>query len=150
MTIENMKSPVPCPVCGHAMSSHDPEDGTCDALSRVDFGVCQCGRTPPATVPAWVCGKCGATYHDPPHVCTPPASGEVEEILHDIVHRGVRLDGTPKHHTAEAARILLGDTGLRRLLEACRAWQMDGHWTDGVRRCDELAAAYNAMKEATP
>lgn len=34
-----------CPRCGHPMSTHDPEDGTCDS-HRTDggIGVCQCGR----------------------------------------------------------------------------------------------------------
>jgi hypothetical protein len=34
-----------CKQCGHEMSRHDPEDGTCDAhRSDGGFGVCPCGR----------------------------------------------------------------------------------------------------------
>lgn len=33
-----------CAVCGHAISRHDPEDGTCDAHAEQGFGVCPCGR----------------------------------------------------------------------------------------------------------
>lgn len=34
-----------CPVCGHAWSRHDPEDGCCDAPSTLDPGPCFCGRS---------------------------------------------------------------------------------------------------------
>ena len=30
--------------CGHALSRHDPEDGTCDAPVADHPGVCPCGR----------------------------------------------------------------------------------------------------------
>jgi hypothetical protein len=34
-----------CYACGHLMSQHDPEDGSCDApLTAPPFGVCPCGR----------------------------------------------------------------------------------------------------------
>lgn len=34
-----------CKKCGHAWSSHDPEDGTCDHVADdPTTGVCRCGR----------------------------------------------------------------------------------------------------------
>ena len=37
----------PCPLCDHAWSRHDPEDGECDAHAEAGFGPCPCGRDLP-------------------------------------------------------------------------------------------------------
>ena len=33
-----------CPLCGHPWTSHDPEDGCCDAPADESFQPCPCGR----------------------------------------------------------------------------------------------------------